>query len=71
MHRSLRLLMVFVLVVGGFGDDFAFASFPDSSTVGLWLFDEADYPHTTLTDASEYEKADLCLMDGGSIVAGQ
>ncbi|MHC4529192.1 MAG: LamG domain-containing protein, partial [Planctomycetota bacterium] len=48
-----------------------YAPFPDSDTVGLWLFDEADYPHTTLTDASEYEKADLCLMDGGSIVSGQ
>jgi len=47
-----------------------FAGFPDSNTVGLWLFDEADYPHTTLTDASEYEKADLCLMDGGSMVEG-
>jgi hypothetical protein len=44
---------------------------PDSNTVGLWLFDESDYPHTTLTDASEYEKADLCLMDGGSMVAGK
>ncbi|MHC4645796.1 MAG: Calx-beta domain-containing protein [Planctomycetota bacterium] len=49
----------------------AYAPFPDSDTVGLWLFDEADYPHTTLTDASEYEKADLCLMDAGWIVAGQ
>ena len=44
---------------------------PSSNTVGLWLFDESDYPHTTLTDASEYAKADLCLMDGGSMVAGK
>jgi hypothetical protein len=50
--------------------DIASAPFPDSDTVGLWLFDEADYPHTTLTDASEYEKADLCLMDGGGIGRG-
>jgi hypothetical protein len=48
-----------------------FPSFADGHTVGLWLFDESDYPHTTLTDASEYEKADLCLMDGGSMVAGK
>ena len=47
-----------------------FPTFSDSDTVGLWLFDEADYPHTTLTDASEYEKADLCLMDG-SMVEGR
>jgi len=44
---------------------------PDSDIVGLWLFDESDYPHTTLTDASEYEKADLCLMDGGKMVKGR
>jgi hypothetical protein len=51
--------------------DVYFPSFADSHTVGLWLFDEPDYPHTTLTDASEYEKADLCLMDGGSMVGGK
>jgi hypothetical protein len=51
--------------------DLAYPEFPDSDTVGLWLFDEDDYPHTTLTDASEYEKADLCLMDGGHMVAGK
>jgi len=44
---------------------------PESEIVGLWLFDESDYPHTTLTDASEYAKADLCLMDGGSMVSGK
>ncbi|MHC4336813.1 MAG: LamG-like jellyroll fold domain-containing protein, partial [Planctomycetota bacterium] len=44
---------------------------PSGYTVALWLFDELDYPHTTLTDASEYAKADLCLMDGGSMVAGK
>jgi len=44
---------------------------PDSDTVGLWLFDEFTYPHTTLTDASEYAKADLCLMEGGSMVTGK
>ncbi|MHC4620831.1 MAG: LamG domain-containing protein [Planctomycetota bacterium] len=48
-----------------------FPSFADSNTISLWLFDESDYPHTTLTDASRWEKADLCLMDGGSMVAGR
>ncbi len=51
--------------------DVHFKSFADSHTVALWLFDEVDYPHTTLTDASEYEKADLCLMDGGTMVTGR
>ncbi|MHC4171417.1 MAG: LamG domain-containing protein [Planctomycetota bacterium] len=46
-------------------------SLVNSDTVGLWLFDEFTYPHTTLTDASEYAKADLCLMEGGSMVTGK
>jgi len=44
---------------------------PNSNTVALWLFDELDYVHTTLTDASDYTKADLCLLDGGSMVPGK
>ncbi|MHC4666416.1 MAG: LamG domain-containing protein, partial [Planctomycetota bacterium] len=44
---------------------------PSGDTVALWLFDESDYPHTTITDASEYAKADLCLMDGGRMVPGK
>ena len=44
---------------------------PDSDVVTLWLFDETDYPHTTITDASEYAGADLCLMDGGHLVKGK
>ncbi|MHC4620701.1 MAG: LamG-like jellyroll fold domain-containing protein [Planctomycetota bacterium] len=44
---------------------------PSGDTIALWLFDESDYPHTTITDASEYAKADLCLMDGGSMVDGK
>jgi hypothetical protein len=47
------------------------AAFPDSDTVGLWLFDEPDYPHTTLTDASQYTKGDLRLMQGGNMAAGK
>ncbi|HUW19631.1 MAG TPA: Calx-beta domain-containing protein, partial [Sedimentisphaerales bacterium] len=50
--------------------DIAYAPFQDSNTVGLWLFDETDYPHTTLTDASQYEY-DLCLMDSGHLAAGK
>jgi len=47
-----------------------FPSFADEHTVGLWLFDEADYPYTTLTDAGQYEY-DLRLMKGGKLVAGK
>ncbi|MHC4215108.1 MAG: LamG domain-containing protein [Planctomycetota bacterium] len=45
--------------------------FQDRDTVALWLFDEHTYTHTTLTDAGRYAKADLCLMDGGSMTAGK
>jgi hypothetical protein len=47
-----------------------FPSFADKHTVGLWLFDESQYLHTSLTDASENEY-DLRLMDGGSLVPGR
>lgn len=47
-----------------------FPTFADDHTVGLWLFDEANYPYTTLTDASRYEH-DLRLMPGGGLVAGR
>jgi len=47
-----------------------FPSFADEHTVGLWLFDEIDYPYTTITDASEYEY-DLRLMKGGKLVDGR
>lgn len=45
--------------------------YSDRDTAGLWLFDEFTYPHTTLTDANQYAKADLCLMQGGSMVPGR
>jgi len=47
-----------------------FPSFADKHTVGLWLFDETDYPYTTLTDASQYEY-DLRLMKGSRLVPGK
>ena len=47
-----------------------FPSYADGHTVALWLFDENQYPHTTLTDASENEY-DLCLMEGGKLVPGK
>jgi len=50
-------------------EDF-FPSFADSNTVTLWLFDEPQYPYTTLTDASAYEY-DLRLMEGGKMVPGR
>jgi len=52
------------------GADNYFPSFADDHTVGLWLFDETDYPYTTLTDASRYEY-DLRLMKGGRLVKGK
>jgi hypothetical protein len=45
--------------------------YSDSDVVALWLFDELTYPHSTLTDASESAKADLCLMDGGKMQSGK
>jgi hypothetical protein len=67
-----------VMVVLGFGittlgaetNTNFFPSFADRHTVGLWLFDETDYPYTTLTDASQYEY-DLRLMKGGRLVPGK
>ncbi|HUT28363.1 MAG TPA: hypothetical protein VMX13_01120 [Sedimentisphaerales bacterium] len=47
-----------------------FPSFADVHTVGLWLFDETDYPYTTLTDAGAHEY-DLRLMKGGKLVPGR
>jgi len=47
-----------------------FPSFADKHTVGLWLFDESDYPYTTLTDAGQHEY-DLRLMKGGKLVPGR
>ena len=43
----------------------------ESETLALWLFDERDYPHTTLTDASARAKADLRLMKAGRMVPGK
>jgi hypothetical protein len=45
----------------------ALPGFADADTVALWLFDEADYPHATLTDAGPHEY-DLRLMSGGELV---
>ncbi|MHC4623324.1 MAG: LamG-like jellyroll fold domain-containing protein, partial [Planctomycetota bacterium] len=47
-----------------------FPSFADAHTVGLWLFDETEYPYTTITDASQYEY-DLRLHKGGRLVPGK
>jgi hypothetical protein len=47
-----------------------FPSFADEHTLGLWLFDETDYPYTTLTDAGKFEY-DLRLMKGGKMVTGK
>jgi len=47
-----------------------FPSFADRHTAALWLFDETEYPHTTLTDAGSNEY-DLRLQDGGRLVPGK
>ncbi len=72
---DLVLIAVIVLTITGmtFGAENEtdyFPSFADSHTVGLWLFDETDYPYTTITDASRYEY-DLRLMKGGRLVRGK
>ncbi|MHC4482386.1 MAG: LamG-like jellyroll fold domain-containing protein, partial [Planctomycetota bacterium] len=69
-----EMMMVSMLVVftGSLvhGRENYLPSFSDEHTVGLWLFDETDYPYTTLTDASQYEY-DLRLMKGGRLVPGK
>jgi hypothetical protein len=79
IHRRLecRLMMILILVLSAgslapaaLGQENFLPSFSDKHTVGLWLFDETDYPYTTLTDASEYEY-DLRLMKGGRLVPGK
>jgi len=47
-----------------------FPNFADRHTVALWLFDENQYPHTTLTDAGQYEY-DLRLQKAGTLVTGK
>ncbi len=61
-----------VLIFGLFIGDALAGSPPgaDEHTVGLWLFDEPNYPYTTLTEASVY-RYDLYLMEGGSMVPGR
>ena len=69
---SVRTIAAVLFMSGLFSVTFVSAAgYPDSNTAGLWLFDEFTYPHTTLTDASEYAKADLCLMEGGSMGKGR
>jgi hypothetical protein len=78
MYRIPNSLSSFVLVLvwlifsaANAGAALAEASiFADAHTVGLWLFDETQYPHTTLTDASKYEY-DLRLQKAGRLVAGK
>ena len=73
-HLMCRLMMILTLVASAQplarGEENFFPSFSDEHTVGLWLFDETDYPYTTLTDASRYEY-DLRLMKGGRLVPGR
>ena len=76
IHRNsicgLMIVLMLVAPVASLGraEENFFPTFSGRHTVGLWLFDEADYPYTTLTDAGEYEY-DLRLMKGGRLVPGK
>ena len=61
--------LLFAINNAGAAEDF-FPSFADTNTVGLLLFDETEYPYTTLTGAGLYEY-DLRLMKAGRLVAGR
>jgi len=50
--------------------DELFPSFADRHTVALWLFDETEYPYTTLTDASRNEY-DMRLQEAGKLLPGK
>lgn len=50
--------------------DRLFPGFADHHTAGLWLFDEPQYLHMTLTDAGG-EMDDLRLLDGGRLEPGR
>jgi len=69
MFRKILFLLI-VFVLSSVGTCYAQSFFKDDNTVVLWLFDESNYPHTTLTDSSINEY-DLCLMDAGKLVKGQ
>jgi hypothetical protein len=43
-------------IIPNFPSPYPFTEFSDTDTVALWLFDDANYKNTTLTDASPYEK---------------
>lgn len=47
-----------------------FPCFCGKHTIALWLFDDGEYPHTTLTDAGLYEY-DLRLQNSGRLVEGK
>jgi len=48
----------------------SFPQSPDDDIIALWLFDETQYPHATLTDAGRYG-FDLRLLDAGRLEAGK
>ncbi|MHC4214360.1 MAG: LamG-like jellyroll fold domain-containing protein, partial [Planctomycetota bacterium] len=71
--KSIYTIMLAVILAAsavGIAADEYFPSFADENTVGLWLFDETNYPYTNITDAGQYEY-DLRLLKGGSLVPGK
>jgi len=75
MSSTLKSLLAAVatvtcLAAGPSSQQNLFPAFPDEYTVVLWPFDETEYPHATLTDASVNE-FDLTLMSGGHLDKGR
>lgn len=70
---SLVVLIVLAIVISYNSvlcQEALFPTFADEETVALWLFDDPNYPHVTLTDASANEY-DLRLMEGGKLIPGK
>src|SRR5262249_36377117 len=69
---ALAVLLALGLGARGYAEEpkSYFPTFADDHTVALWLFDDPEYVHTTITDASVYEY-DLQLMGGGRLVPGK
>lgn len=68
-HLSLFLLHLTIILIScdtsngklATVEDYPKSHVKDKNTVLLWLFDEEAYPNATITDASQYEIADLRL----------
>ncbi|MHC4477570.1 MAG: LamG domain-containing protein [Planctomycetota bacterium] len=64
------ILTIYSFLTVSSAADNHFPRFADNHTIGLWLFDEKQYPNTTLTDAGAYEY-DLRLQETGQLIEGK